>query len=307
MKNKFFYIKKILAVFLLALFLLSSCNKTSSQYSKYVSKPLGEGYAVVQFLDVGQADCSLISLPNGKNILIDAGNKADGEKIADYLVDLGIVNLDYIICTHPHEDHIGGMAEVIARLNFNHIIMPLIADEDVDGSEIYETLLITVAKLNKKITTAVPGVILSENGLKIECLAPLYSSYGNMNDYSAVMMISYGETEILFTGDAEKASEHEMLSISKDKLDADILKVGHHGSSTATSEELLEATTPEYAVISCGKNNQYNHPHKEVIDRLNGSNCETLRTDISGSIIFYIDTEGIVNHLTTKEICLNGD
>ena len=220
---------------------------------------------------------------------------------------MGIEKFDYIICTHPHEDHIGGMAEVIARLNFDHIIMPLISDEDVDGSEIYEKLLLTISKLNKKVTTATPGVIISELGFKIECLAPLYSSYGNMNDYSAVMMISYGETEILFTGDAEKVSEMEMLSINKDKLDADILKVGHHGSSTATSKEFLDATTPNYAVISCGRNNQYNHPHTEVIDRLNETECKTLRTDISGSVIFYIDTEGIVNHLTTKEICLNGD
>ena len=185
--------------------------------------------------------------------------------------------------------------------------MPLIADEDVDGSEIYETLLITVSKLNKKITTASPGKILSERGFEIECLAPIYTSYGNMNDYSAVVMIRYGETEILFTGDAEKTSELEMLAQNKEALDADILKVGHHGSSTATSEEFLDAATPEYAVISCGKNNQYNHPHSEVIERLNNNNCETLRTDISGSVIFYIDTEGIVNHLTTKEICLNGD
>lgn len=305
MKNKFFYIKKTLIVFLLTVFLLSSCK--TSRYNKYVSTPISEGYAVVQFLDVGQADCTLINLPDGKNILIDAGNTEDGRKIVEYIIDLGIEKFDYIICTHPHEDHIGGMAEVIARLNFDHIIMPLISDEDVDGSEIYEKLLLTISKLNKKVTTATPGVIISELGFKIECLAPLYSSYGNMNDYSAVMMISYGETEILFTGDAEKVSEMEMLSINKDKLDADILKVGHHGSSTATSKEFLDATTPNYAVISCGRNNQYNHPHTEVIDRLNETECKTLRTDISGSVIFYIDTEGIVNHLTTKEICLNGD
>lgn len=306
MKNKFFSFKKILMVFLLIALLLSSCKKPS-QYNEYVSTPLGEGYAVIQFLDVGQADCSLISLPDGKNILIDAGNSADGEKIVNYLIDLGVSKLDYVICTHPHEDHIGGMAEVITYFDFDHIIMPLIADEDVDGSEIYETLLITVSKLNKKITTASPGKVLSERGFEIECLAPIYTSYGNMNDYSAVVMIRYGETEILFTGDAEKTSELEMLAQNKEALDADILKVGHHGSSTATSEEFLDAATPEYAVISCGKNNQYNHPHREVIERLNNNNCETLRTDISGSVIFYIDTEGIVNHLTTKEICLNGD
>ena len=306
MKNKFSHIKKILMVFLLVVFLLSSC-KTPSSYSKYVSTPISEGYAVVQFLDVGQADCTLINLPDGRNILIDAGNKADGKKIVDYLIDLGITKLDYIICTHPHEDHIGGMSEVITYFNFDKIIMPLIADEDVDGSEIYETLLITISKLDKNIIAATPGKVISELDFEIECLAPIYTSYGNMNDYSAVMMIRIGKTEILISGDAEKASETEMLSTNKDKLDADILKVGHHGSSTATSEEFLDATTPQYAVISCGKNNQYNHPHTEVVDRLNESDCKTLRTDISGSVIFYIDTEGIVNHLTTKEICLNGD
>lgn len=306
MKKKLFDIKKIIIVLLLLAVLLSSCKSSVSTYNG-ITSAVNEGYAVVQFLDVGQADCSLISLPDGRNILIDAGNKADSEKIIKYLTKLNIQKLDYIICSHPHEDHIGGMADVVANFDFGEIIMPYISEEDVDGSGIYETLLLTILKLGKTVTTATPGTILSNDGLTIECLAPRYTSYGNMNDYSAVVMVSYKDTDILFAGDAERPSELEILAEASDKLDADILKVGHHGSSTASSEEFLEAVTPQYAIISCGKNNQYNHPHSEVIQRLHEYDCKILQTDILGSVIFYIDSQGIVNHFTTKEICLNGD
>lgn len=306
MKKKLFNIKKILLGFLIFAVLLSACSKTNASYNLVLS-PANEGYAVVQFLDVGQADCTLITLPDGRNVLVDAGNKADGEKIVKYLQDLKVEKIHYIICSHPHEDHIGGMADVISYFDFDKIIMPYIANEDVDGSGIYEALLLTIKQIGKNVTTALPGTMVSEDGLIIECLAPRYSSYGNMNDYSAVMMISFKNTDILFAGDAEKTSEIEMVAEAYDKLDADILKVGHHGSSTATSEEFLDAITPKYAVISCGKDNQYNHPHSDVINKLNDADCKILQTDTNGSVVFYIDDDGIVNYQTTKDICLNGD
>lgn len=307
MKIKVVIIKRILPLFLLLFIFLSSC-KGFKQYNDIITAPLGEGYAVVQFLDVGQADCTLICLPDGRNILIDAGNQADGKKIADYLIDLNIKTLNYVICTHPHEDHIGGMRDVLAYCNIENIIMPKIADKDVDGSTVYEGLLLMVKDLNKGIISAVSDrIIVKDSSLTIKCLSPCCASYDNMNNYSAVVMISYGKTDMLFTGDAEIAVENELIAKYGEDLDADILKVGHHGSSTASSEEFLELVTPEYAIISCGDNNQYNHPHDEVIARLNDSNCDIMRTDTMGSIVFYIDMSGIVSHKAVNDICLNGD
>ncbi len=306
MKQRRFYKILICFILVLATILFTSCAKDN--FSSLIANPLSQGYAVLQFLDVGQADCSLLSLPDGRHILIDGGNFNDGEEIIKHLNALNIKKIDYVVCTHPHEDHIGGIPTILSYFDVGSIILPKIAKDDVEGTEVYEILLIAIKEKGSNVIEAKAGRnIVDEGKLKIDCLGPCSDSYAGLNDYSAVMKIRYGETEIIFAGDAEFTSENEMINRDIEILDADILKVGHHGSKTATNQDFLEAVSPKYAVISCGEDNQYNHPDNETLKRLKDFETIIYRTDEMGSVVFHLDLNGVVNVTTTTKICLDGD
>lgn len=236
----------------------------------------------VHFLDVGQGDSIFIELPTNETILIDASIKDASNKIINYLREENVSKIDYVFATHPHSDHIGGMSAVIKAFDIGQIYMP----KAVTTTKTYENLLLTIKDKNLKIKTAKAGnTIIDTDDLKLVVLAPNQDSYESLNNYSIVLKLTYKEKSFLFMGDAETLSEKEITG----DVQADVLKVGHHGSRTSTSQAFLNKVNPSYAVISVGLNNDYKHPHKEVIDRLEKKNIKIYRTDQNGDIIFTTD------------------
>ena len=240
----------------------------------------------VHFLDVGQGDSIFIELTDGKSMLIDASTAEYCEGIADYIKDNGYSKIDYLVATHPHADHIGGMQDVVEQLEIGEIYMPKASST----TKTYKNLLKAIKAKGNKINTAKAGnTIYSDSSLGIDILAPNSDSYEEINDYSVVIKLVYGSKSFLFTGDAEKLSENEITA----DVSADVLKVGHHGSSTSSSDKFIKRVNPEYAVISCGEGNSYGHPHKETIKTLNKYDVEIFRTDTMGTIIAQTDGESL--------------
>lgn len=243
--------------------------------------PDNDGQLVVHFLDVGQGDSEFVELPNGQCMLIDASVSSYGDKIVETIEGYGYSEIDYLVATHPHADHIGGMNDVVESFEIGEIYMP----KATSSSKTFEGLLTAISDKGLQINAASAGkTICSDAETKIEILAPNSESYDDTNNYSAVIKVTYGKNSFLFTGDAEELSEDEMLDYSYGKLSADVLKVGHHGSNTSSSEAFLQAVSPMYGVISCGAGNSYGHPHKETISRLNDLDVEYYRTDINGTV-----------------------
>ena len=219
-------------------------------------------------------------------MLIDASTAEYGEGIADYIKDNGYSKIDYLVATHPHADHIGGMQDVVEQLEIGEIYMPKASST----TKTYKNLLKAIKAKGNKINTAKAGnTIYSDSSLGIDILAPNSDSYEEINDYSVVIKLVYGSKSFLFTGDAEKLSENEITA----DVSADVLKVGHHGSSTSSSDKFIKRVNPEYAVISCGEGNSYGHPHKETIKTLNKYDIEVFRTDTMGTIIAQTDGESL--------------
>ena len=238
---------------------------------------------IAHFIDVGQADSTFIELPNGETMLIDAGNPANGPQVTEYIKSLNYAGIDYIVATHPHADHIGGMAFVISNLKTGKLYMPNVEST----SRVFENLLDAIEENGLTVKNAKKGVtILKKRDLKIELLAPKEKPYSNINNASAAVKITYKNTGLLFTGDAEQAAEK---SLPTSAIKADILKVGHHGAGTASSEEFINAVSPKIAVISCGKNNQYGHPSVQTLNILKNSKVKIYRTDNDGTVIVTAD------------------
>lgn len=243
----------------------------------------------VSYIDVGQGDSILIQIPNGKNVLIDAGDNDQGEKVVSYLNKQGVKRLDVAIWTHPHADHIGGADTVTRAFEIGQVVMP----KQTSTTESYRSLIKAISQKGLKITEAKAGVILDLGPeVKAELLAPNSGSYEEVNNYSAVLRLTYGNTTFLFTGDAQSESEKEMIKTGQD-LKADVLKIGHHGSLTSTTSAFLNKVQPKYAVISVGKDNDYGHPAESIVTRLNKAGVNVYRTDESGTLVFESDGKDI--------------
>ncbi len=270
---------RIIAIFLLLCILLcSSCSGTPP-----------EGDLQISYLDVGQGDCSFLLLPDGKTILIDAGNPENGQKIIQYIRDTGTDTLDYVIATHPHADHIGGMAEVIRAFDVKNVYMP----KKPHTSETFENFLDTIEEKGLTISTARSGKVLFDDGsLKAEFLAPIGDSYANLNNASAVLMLTYRSNRFLFMGDAEGEVEEEILE-SGIHISADVLKVGHHGSDASSTRPFLEAVHPSVGIISVGAGNSYGHPDLLTLAVLGDMGVEVWRTDEKGTIVVTSDGDNI--------------
>ncbi|KYH35993.1 hydroxyacylglutathione hydrolase [Clostridium tepidiprofundi DSM 19306] len=238
------------------------------------------GNLKVHFIDVGQADSILIE-QDKHFMLIDAGNNADSTLVVNYLKQQGVSKLDYLIGTHPHEDHIGGLDAVINTFNIGKVLMP----KKVSTTKTYKDVILAIKNKGLKITVPVPGATYKLGAAEWTILAPgKDEDYEKTNNYSIVQKLRFGNTSFIFTGDAEDISEREILARKYD-LKADVLKIGHHGSKTSTTKEFLVAVDPKYAVISCGKNNDYGFPHKTTMDKLKNRGITVYRTDECGTIV----------------------
>lgn len=250
------------------------------------TETVGDDLAEVHFINVGQGDCELIISENGSTILIDAGEAEYGASVLAYLKDQGITHLDYLIATHPHSDHMGGLSTIITSdITIGSIIMPKIAEEYTPTTKTYERFLDSVSAKGYKLNAAKTEAFDFDGG-KVNIYMTDYDG-DNMNNYSVVLRYDYGDSSFLFTGDIESKIEKELIELGAD-LDIDVLKVAHHGSSTSSCKKFLEASTPEYCVIECG-DNSYNHPHSDTVDKLRGYTDIILRTDINGHIVFMTD------------------
>lgn len=238
----------------------------------------------VNYIDVGQGDSIFIQLPNKETMLIDAGEAYEVDNVIKYLNNLGITKIDYAVGTHPHTDHIGGLEEVINTFDIGSIYMP----RANSTSKTYEDLLTTISNKGLKIKTAKSGVVvLDDDNLKLEFIAPNSDSYSELNNYSAVLKLTYLDNTFLFMGDAETLSEDEITY----DVDADVIKVGHHGSDSSSGIEFVKKVSPEYAIIMVGEGNSYNHPYQSIIDRYESVGAKVLRTDLDGNIV--CDSDGV--------------
>lgn len=265
-----------------------------------------QGQLTVHFLDVGQGDAALLRVPKEEEgyhtVLIDTGVVEQTPFVTAYLQAQEVTRIDVLICTHQHADHMGAMAEIVKTFEVGALYMPLLPEDLTPTTRAYEALLNAAAEKGLFITELQAGrEIAMPAGAAMEVLAPQPGAcaYEDVNNYSGVLRFQFGAHSFLFTGDAEKESEREMLT-QGGELSATVLSVGHHGSRTSTTAAFLSEVNPDYAVISCGADNDYGHPHSETLVALEEQGCKVYRTDQNGTIVF--SSDGTVLTVTTERL-----
>lgn len=270
--------KRFLFLILLLSLLLTGCVMPSETApATDVTKTMS-----VHYLDVGQADCALLE-SDGQFVLIDGGNVADGEKVVDYLIAAGVKELAAVFCSHAHEDHVGGLSSILEAFPTKAVYSPT----RTYGSACFDKFMYYADQQRLTVQIPTAGDTLSFGSASITVLGPL-KSYAETNDTSLVLMVRFGDTKFLFTGDMERTAEADLLDAGTD-VNADVLKVGHHGSNTSTSYRFLYMVNPDYAVISVGTDNDYGHPHEEPLSRLEDAEVTLYRTDLLGTILAVTD------------------
>lgn len=252
----------------------------------------GDGLSV-HYIDVGQGDSTLL-VCDGETMLIDAGIVSAGEIVTDYLSAQGITSIDYLVCTHAHADHCGGLDDVVVNFPVKTIYSSVA--ESSNNTFTYFAEAAATAGIAIEVPELDSTFTLGEATVTI--LGPR-ADYSDVNDQSLVLRVDYGETSFLFTGDAEYDSETDMLDAGCD-VRCDVLKAGHHGSKTSTGYRLLYEAEPQYCIISCGANNDYGHPHDDTLSRLRDADVTVYRTDLSGTVVCFSDGQTL-SFATEKE------
>lgn len=247
--------------------------------------PISGNGLTVHFIDVGQADCALLEC-DGKFMIIDGGNVEDGQLVVSYLKQMGVETLDRVVCTHAHEDHVGGLPAVLSVFDAGKVYAP-VAEYD---SKVFRDFVEKTEERTGEITVPTPGDQFTLGSATCTVLGPV-KGYDEANDTSIVLKVSYGESDFLFTGDMEAAAENDMIDYWGDQLDweVEVLKVGHHGSNTSSGYRFVYETSPAYGVISVGEGNSYNHPNEEPLSRLKDAGVMIFRTDYLGHVIARTD------------------
>ena len=245
-----------------------------------------DGTVAVYYIDVGQGDATLIVAPNGEKFLIDAG---EDEMAVEYLKKYNITRLDYVMFTHYDSDHIGGGDEVLEYCEVKNVIKPNCTPHNKMG----QNLLLDVEAEGSNVIHPEPGDILQMGDVKLEFLTSSTDLPSDSNEKSLCMMLTFGKNKFLFTGDAEKEREAEMIENYGKKLDADVYKAGHHGADNASGTDFMKLVTPEYAIFSCGTGNKYGHPTPGAVDRIDDYTNLLFRTDTMGTVTFMSDGENI--------------
>ncbi|KMT22762.1 ComEC/Rec2 family competence protein [Clostridium cylindrosporum] len=279
-------IKSIIGILLLSVLIFVGC----AQKESISTSPQLE----VSVIDVGQGDAIFIKTPDRKNILIDTGSKDEKDKLYSFLSSKDIKNIDILVGTHPHEDHIGNMPSVIKDFTIGKVYMPKVTHT----SKTFKDTMSSIREKSLKITSPKSSEILNLGDVKIEFIAPNSKSYKDLNNYSIVVKLTYGRNSFMLMGDAEKYSEKEIISKGY-QLKSDVIKLGHHGSFSSSSKKFIEKVNPKYAVVSCSKNNEYGHPHRETIKLLENLNISLIKTYESGTVTFISDGKNI--NVNTKK------
>lgn len=248
-----------------------------------------ESYFAVHFVDVGQGDAALVRAPGGECMLIDCGPTDEATYLVKYLNEVGVESIDYLVLTHPHEDHYGGAERVIESFPVEHLVIL----SDFAETYPFDRLSYMVTHSSFSDASEVLTVErddrfeLAENAV-FQFFSPTEVDFDDYNESSLALKLVYGKTSFLFTGDAEKGAERDMLSHDYN-LHADVFSAGHHGSATSNSTDFIEAVAPRFAVISCGRDNSYGHPHQKTLDTFASFGVEVHRTDEEGDIVFLSD------------------
>ncbi|MEQ8237378.1 MAG: ComEC/Rec2 family competence protein [Syntrophomonadaceae bacterium] len=273
---------------MLILVLAAGCGPRADTSSVQPAEPTSPAAAPelkVHFIDVGQGDAILVETPAGQRMLVDAGENVYGDLVVSYLLAQGVKELDVVVGTHTHSDHIGGLDTVMARFPVKTIYMPRVTQ----NTKSFEDVLKAVKRQGLTVVTARAGVVIPLQGLDCRILSPRADRYDELNDYSAVIRLQYGSQSFLLTGDARSIPENQMLDAGEN-LQATVLKVAHHGSYSSSSARFLQAVQPAYGIISLGKDNDYGYPHDSTMARLARAGIKIYRTDQSGTIV--INTDG---------------
>ena len=283
--------KKLIPLILIVSILLCGCVEITVQMPTQPQPSLdpdstGNNMLTVHYIDVGQADCALIET-DGKYVLIDGGNREDGQLVVSYLQEQGVEELEAVICSHAHEDHVGGLPSVLAVFPAKAVYSPT----KTYSSEVYDDFLYYTDQQGLEVTIPEPGDEFIVGQARFTVLGPT-KSYAETNDTSIIVLLEHLNIRFLFTGDMETAAENDMLDYWDGRLNwnVDVLKVGHHGSNTSSGYRFVYETDPEYAIISVGEGNSYGHPHEEVTSRYSDAGIPMFRTDMLGTI--YATTDG---------------
>ena len=248
--------------------------------------PVGDGeYIEIHVIDVGQGDSILIRTAGG-DMLIDAGPSSGEDELKAYLTEMQVDDIEYAVFTHPDADHIGNADMILTDYTVSNVIMP---DHSKD-SKTYQRMMTALDASGATLVSPEPDLTFTMGSMTVTVLAPVEDKYSSTNDYSVVMRLDFGETSFMMTGDAEKTSEEDILGrYSMNFLDCDVIKVGHHGSDTSTSQAFLDAVSPEIALISCGEGNTYGHPYAVTLQKLEAASADIYRTDEWGDIVLVSD------------------
>lgn len=252
------------------------------------------GEVYVHFIDVGQGSSTLIQ--QGKNgILVDSGLSEYGDTVSDFIKSCGVTNLEYVIATHPHDDHIGSITQVMDNFTIGQVIMPELAEFNTPTTRVYERFIDYIIENNIDAYSAEFGDVYEMNDVKLQILGPVEQNK-DLNDMSVICKVYAGESTFMLLGDAEKDELSSVYEYNYNyglDLKSDVLLMGHHGSSTSIYKPFLDEVDADTAIISCGRNNSYNHPHKEALNYCKNNNMEILRTDLDGTISYKCASDGL--------------
>ena len=288
--------KKLTALLLLLCVLLTGCQlellfPTEAPF-------VGDGKLNVHFIDVGQADSILLEC-DGEFALVDGGNVADGDLVIDYLEAQNVQKLRLVVGTHPHEDHIGGLADVLDHFPVENLWF----SAHPNTNKTIRNFLDAADRQDLDIVEGKPGMQFALGRATITVLGPVRTDYEDVNNLSLVLMVQFGANRFLLTGDMERVAENDLIESGAD-LRADVLKVGHHGSSTSTGYRFLREVMPTYGIISCGQDNDYGHPHEEPLSRLEDAEVVVFRTDLVSHIVATSDGRNITITYATEDSSL---
>ncbi|MBE6633399.1 MAG: MBL fold metallo-hydrolase [Ruminococcaceae bacterium] len=286
MKQRYRILSLLFALLILTATLTGCGSFPLGKDSETTPPPPADSSFTVHFIDVGQADAALV-ICDGKTMLIDGGNAEDSNLIYSYLNRLSISYLDYVVCTHAHEDHVGGLSGALSKASLGVALSPVKSYD----TRAFSNFVDKVKGHGKELTVPKAGDSFSLGSASVTVLGPV-KAYEETNDTSLVLRVVYGETSFLFTGDMESTAEADLLDEGA-ALRSTVLKVGHHGSSTSTSYRFLREVAPTYAVISVGTDNSYDHPNEDVLSRLRDADVTLYRTDLQGDIICTSDGKAV--------------